>query len=192
MFPLPYLIRRIHGHLRTIPILRTEGPISEAYTKEHLLTEITRRTIVFFPLVTFFAGLYYTDLSSLIVVLGVYTMTLRRKFGWAGFVSSFFSLSQKKNLCYENTSFNMYAVKRLTPHQIGLLSISFRQTNIIWVAFCMASAIMGQIRLDQLNESEEKKSEWLTVTKIEGIGKLSSPCIFFLRAMKGLTLETHQ
>ena len=76
----------------------------------------TGANIALFPLLFFFSGLYYTDVLSTSVVLGMYRLFLERKGARAN-----------------------SAAGLLWLYPVGLISLAMRQTNIFWVAVFMGA-----------------------------------------------------
>jgi alpha-1,2-glucosyltransferase len=87
----------------------------------------TGANIALFPLLFFFSGLYYTDVLSTCVVLGMYRLFLERK-------------GARTN----STAGLIY----LFP--VGLIALTMRQTNIFWVAVFMgASELVRTIKANK-------------------------------------------
>jgi alpha-1,2-glucosyltransferase len=76
----------------------------------------TGANIALFPLLFFFSGLYYTDVLSTAVVLGMYRLFLERK-------------GARTNS----------AAGLVWLHPVGLVALTMRQTNIFWVAVFMGA-----------------------------------------------------
>jgi alpha-1,2-glucosyltransferase len=76
----------------------------------------TGANIALFPLLFFFSGLYYTDVLSTSVVLGMYRLFLERKGARANSAAGLVWL-----------------------YPAGLISLAMRQTNIFWVAVFMGA-----------------------------------------------------
>ncbi|KAE9363218.1 glycosyltransferase family 59 protein [Stipitochalara longipes BDJ] len=76
----------------------------------------TAANTALFPLLFFFSGLYYTDVLSTCVVLGMYRLFLERKGARA------------------NTAAGLVWL-----YLVGLIALTMRQTNIFWVAVFMGA-----------------------------------------------------
>ncbi|EME44353.1 glycosyltransferase family 59 protein [Dothistroma septosporum NZE10] len=81
------------------------GPMSQ------ILTYHTSLNIVLFPPIFFFSALYYTDIASTLSVMAFYWYFITR-------------------LSHKETTFTSTIIQIL----LGVISLTFRQTNIFWVA----------------------------------------------------------
>ncbi|KAF2471520.1 alpha-1,2 glucosyltransferas-like protein alg10 [Lindgomyces ingoldianus] len=88
-----------------------ETQTQKAESKQTALVDAhTALNIALFPPLFFFSGLYYTDVISTLLVLLSYNMFLKRGRGRWRFWENF------------------------TYIQVGIVALSFRQTNVFWVA----------------------------------------------------------
>ena len=113
---LPYVVFRICKILRQTDILIVDDVRIRRYAIW------TALNISLFPILFFFSALYYTDIASTFWVLVTYLMGLER---W--FIRSTFYIPPRLR------------VRDLAIFTSGLISLSFRQTNIIWVAIYPAA-----------------------------------------------------
>jgi alpha-1,2-glucosyltransferase len=99
----------------------------DEYKQDDLKRILNSLAIILFPLNYFFQFLYYTDVGS-----------------------TYFSLLMIYYVHNKSTNF----IKMIL---IGTIAILFRQTNIIWVVFCLGLAILHQI--ERLSTEKSKKMD---------------------------------
>lgn len=84
---------------------------------------LTILNICLFPPIFFFSGLYYTDVASLLIVLETYSWDLSRS-----------NKESSNELLQTRQTQGCPSWRTLIFWIYGLLSLTFRQTNIFWVA----------------------------------------------------------
>lgn len=90
------------------------------------------------PMLGWWAWMFYTDLASVVAVLLSWRFALQRRYLPSALVST------RVLLFYES------AVGLIGPGflaKLGAISLLFRQTNIVWVAFVAAQALIDRLRL---------------------------------------------
>lgn len=101
------------GLVLLVPLLvaayRKRNP--EAYRNHRVLFEHSALNIALFPPLFFFSALYYTDIWATLSAIIIYTQTI--------------------NVSRENKRTLLHFIRLVT---LGLFSLTFRQTNIFWVA----------------------------------------------------------
>lgn len=90
--------------------------------------------IASFPIAWFFAFLYYTELGSLVFALMTILMALRQRHWEAALV-------RPVSCCVVGPQTNLY-----TCIQYGLVSCTFRQTNIIWLFYALGVSCLSLAR----------------------------------------------
>lgn len=119
---LPFTLRKILKNLWRcdIPGQSTQESSSSDRKTRGWQLHLTVLNICMFPPIFFFSGLYYTDLAALLIVLYTYAQDLQRY------------SNPTQSHPGEPRKFFPRRVIRLVV--LGLTSLSFRQTNIFWVA----------------------------------------------------------
>ncbi|GME80593.1 unnamed protein product [Ambrosiozyma monospora] len=92
------------------------------------------------PLITLYYSLYYTDVWSAVFVLASYTVVL----------------TEPLQNSLVNSSLAAF---------VGLLSLGFRQTNIIWVAFVASAVIDLQVKKEKLYKNETVLDDFIVFLK---------------------------
>ncbi|PGH31245.1 alpha-1,2-glucosyltransferase [[Emmonsia] crescens] len=111
------------GNLSNSP---NQGGSAAMHCRERWERNLTALNICLFPPLFFFSGLYYTDLAALLIVVEVYICDLSRSHGRGARLSPSDKLNTQSTavLSWRNIRFLIF----------GLLALTFRQTNIFWVA----------------------------------------------------------
>lgn len=129
--------------------------LGEQYAREDAI--LHAMTVVLYP-VSFFVGfLYYTDAGALYLVLVMYTLARRGK------VSPRWKqqhLHPPIVISFPLTSRPPSSVQHKWAAFAGLISVLFRQTNVVWVAY-----ILGTCMVDDLASLVGKKETGIATTE---------------------------
>lgn len=125
--------------------------------------------LVWFPVNLFFAFFYYTDAGSTFFVLLSYLLTTQKRYALAGSVSPYLSWRCKTT----KRAFQLTAEQK-----IGLLSMTFRQTNLIWV--CL---FFGLGSVDILKEQEPAAAVDMPCCDVDSAGKETKSMLNIVSAL---------
>lgn len=106
------------------------------------------------PPMYLFAHLYYTDILSITMVLGMFLFNKKERHN----VGAVFG-NIKFNKKWKNENNNNHILLKLIV--IGLLSVLMRQTNIVWVGMVLGGTVMDKLvsqTLPFLQSGSEKRS----------------------------------
>lgn len=129
MAVLPFLLADLLARIR-------HGRNRSAFSYQQVFKEAVG--ISSFPLVYFFAFLYYTDVASTVAVLLCYRQALNRRYVSSALVS----LKDVASVHESNGSLTSWP----TVRQAGVVSLTLRQTNILWVAFVALASLSEVLR----------------------------------------------
>ena len=149
---LPFILRKLLKGLWRYekPAQSAEESSPSATTTRGWQLHLTVLNVCLFPPIFFFSGLYYTDLAAMLIVLYVYARDLQRH-------SHAAQAGPGANLR------KLFSRQTFPLLVFGLMSLSFRQTNIFWVA-----VFLGGLRVVRtLNDlgTECRATKMLTIAR---------------------------